>query len=100
MWVLDKERLRLEVERQGMTSEALAEAARLEPWQLRVILEPHRECRDPALVARLASALGIQPMDISLTPVFGSDAPLKPAGLDTSHWPGAASESSSPNEGG
>jgi len=65
MWNLDAERLQGELRRQGMTHETLAQTAQLEPWQLRVVLDSKTGVMDPAVIARLAAALGAEIADIA-----------------------------------
>jgi len=65
MWVLDSTRLENERRRQEMSVQQLAAAVGVELWQLRIILDSDGQGLDPSIVVNLASALGVQPIDIS-----------------------------------
>jgi len=75
MWNLEFERLQRELKRQGMTYETLARAAGLELWQLRVVLEWKSGVMDPAVIPRLAAALGVSVGEIASDPAAAAAAP-------------------------
>ena len=75
MWNLEVEKLQRELKRQGMSCEALARTARLELWQLRVVLEWKSGVMDPAVIARLAAALGVSMEGIALDSVARAAEP-------------------------
>ncbi|MBI5230560.1 MAG: hypothetical protein HY876_00130 [Coriobacteriales bacterium] len=91
MWVLDRQRLQSELRRQGLTLEVLVARAEIEREQVEVLVGSLADRLDQSVIARLAAALGVQPIDISRAAL-----PTTERGLEAR----AADERAAPEEGG
>lgn len=90
MWVLDRQRLQSELRRQGLTLEALIAEAELDLELGPAAVDIDARELDEDTIAKLAAALGVQPIDIS----HGTSA-LTDAAFDSR----VASRCPSPEEG-
>jgi hypothetical protein len=65
MWMLDRGRFALELQRQGLTPEQVVEQSSLTPADGELVVDPNACVSDPRVLEELATALGIEWFDIS-----------------------------------
>jgi hypothetical protein len=65
MWMLDRGRFALELERQGLTLEEVVDTAHLRRADRDLVANPEARVSDPSILGHLAAALGVEPFDIS-----------------------------------